>query len=171
MSRTISRSAVGHIQRNEKCSFWSSRKRKSRSEITSGGEAVTAFSQDLHQVVSQVASSQIQTEDGVGQSVTYWSKNISNLSYRLRYLFIRVWQTFVDGDGVGDTITRVQNDTGCTRNACYYFFFFYIINYYKVSDVKKLHPLLRGIVMHRQFHQITKFWMEIFQYNVVKTFK
>jgi hypothetical protein len=129
MSRTISRSAVGHIQRNEKCSFWSSRKRKSRSEITSGGEAVTAFSQDLHQVVSQVASSQIQTEDGVGQSVTYWSRNIQTWVIDLSYtVFIREWQTFVDGDGVGDTITRVQNDTGCTRNSCY--FFFYIINYY-----------------------------------------
>ena len=37
---------------------------------TSGGEAVATLGQDLHQVVSQVATSQIQTEDGVGQSVT-----------------------------------------------------------------------------------------------------
>merc|ERR1719169_220586 len=49
--------------------------------------------QDLHHVVSQVASSQIQTENGVGQGIT-----------------------LVDGDSVGDTITRVQDDTsGTTR--------------------------------------------------------
>jgi hypothetical protein len=41
--------------------------------FTGGGEAVTTFGQDLHQVVSQVTTSQIQTEDGVGQSVTYIS--------------------------------------------------------------------------------------------------
>merc|ERR1712183_940139 len=33
-------------------------------------ERVATLSQDLHQVVSQVASGQIQTHDGVGKSVT-----------------------------------------------------------------------------------------------------
>ena len=40
--------------------------------FSGGGEAVAALSQDLHQVVGQVATSQVQTEDGVGQSITCW---------------------------------------------------------------------------------------------------
>ena len=56
-----------------------------------GGEGVTSLGQDLHQVVGQVTSSQIQTEDGVGKGIT-----------------------LVDGDGVGDTITRVEHDSGGT---------------------------------------------------------
>merc|ERR1712200_367825 len=43
-----------------------------------GGERVAALSEDLHEVVSEVTASQVQTEDGVGESVT-----------------------LVDGDGVG----------------------------------------------------------------------
>src|SRR6185437_4791877 len=35
-----------------------------------GGEGVTTLSQDLHHVVSQVTTGEIQTEDGVGESVT-----------------------------------------------------------------------------------------------------
>ncbi len=54
----------------------------------SGGERVTTFSEDLHQVVGQITSGQVQTEDGVGQSVT-----------------------LVDGHGVGDTLTRVEYNT------------------------------------------------------------
>ena len=38
--------------------------------LSGGGEAVTAFSQDLHQVVGQIATSQVQTEDGMGQGIT-----------------------------------------------------------------------------------------------------
>ena len=58
-----------------------------------GGEAVSTLGQDLHEVVSQIATSQVQTEDGVGESVT-----------------------LVDGDGVGDTISRVEHDTsGASR--------------------------------------------------------
>ena len=46
----------------------------------SGGERVTTLSQDLHQVVSQVTASQVETEDSVGKGIS-----------------------FIDGDGVGDT--------------------------------------------------------------------
>jgi len=38
---------------------------------TGGGEAVTTLGEDLHEVVSQVTASQVQTEDGMGQSVTW----------------------------------------------------------------------------------------------------
>jgi len=62
--------------------------------LSGGGERVTALGQDLHQVVGQIATSQIQTEDGMGQSIT-----------------------LIDGDGVGDTITGVQNDTGGTTGS------------------------------------------------------
>jgi len=59
-----------------------------------GGERVTALRQDLHQVVGKITSSEIQTKDGVWQGVT-----------------------FVDGDSVRDTITRVQHDTGGTTGS------------------------------------------------------
>ena len=35
-----------------------------------GGESIASLGQDLHEVVSQITSSQIQTEDGVGQGIT-----------------------------------------------------------------------------------------------------
>jgi len=38
--------------------------------LSSGGERVTSLSQDLHQVVGQVAASQVQSEDGVGKGIT-----------------------------------------------------------------------------------------------------
>ena len=61
--------------------------------LGSGGEGVAALSEDLHEVVGQVTSSQVQTEDGVGEGIT-----------------------LVDGHGVGDTVTRVEHDTsGTTR--------------------------------------------------------
>merc|ERR1711889_45560 len=56
-----------------------------------GGERVAALSEDLHQVVGELTASQVQTEDGVGKSIT-----------------------LVDGDGVGDTIAGVHDDTGGT---------------------------------------------------------
>ena len=59
--------------------------------LGSGGERVSTLGQDLHEVIGQVTSSQVQTEDGVGESVS-----------------------LVDGDSVGDTITRVEHDTGGT---------------------------------------------------------
>ena len=44
--------------------------------------------QDLHQVVSQITTGKIETEDGVGQSIT-----------------------LIDGHSVGHTITAVQHNT------------------------------------------------------------
>jgi len=62
--------------------------------LGSGGEGITTLGQDLHEVVSQITTGQIETEDGVGKGIT-----------------------FVDGDSVGDTITRVQHNTsGTTRS-------------------------------------------------------
>merc|ERR1712170_21294 len=52
------------------------------------GEAVTTLGEDLHEVVSEISTSQIQTEDGVGQGVT-----------------------LVDGYCVGNTISGVQHNT------------------------------------------------------------
>ena len=58
-----------------------------------GREGVAALSQDLHQVVRQVTAGHVDTGNGV-----------------------RERETLVDGDDVGDTITRVEHDTrGATR--------------------------------------------------------
>merc|ERR1712001_632637 len=35
-----------------------------------GGERITALSKDLHQVVGELTASQVQTEDGMGKSIT-----------------------------------------------------------------------------------------------------
>ena len=56
-----------------------------------GGERVATLGEDLHQVVGQVATCQVQTENGVGQGVS-----------------------LVDGHGVGDAIARVEHDSGGT---------------------------------------------------------
>ena len=52
---------------------------------------VTTLGEDLHEVVGKIATSQVKTEDGVGESIT-----------------------LVDGDGMGNTITRVKHDTSST---------------------------------------------------------
>merc|ERR1719429_949669 len=62
--------------------------------LSSGGERVTTLSEDLHEVVGELTASQVQTEDGVGESIT-----------------------FIDGDVVGDTITRVHDHTGGTTRS------------------------------------------------------
>merc|ERR1739847_98147 len=59
--------------------------------LSSGGEGITTLSQDLHEVVGELTASQVQTEDGMGESIT-----------------------LIDGDGVGDTITRVHDNTSGT---------------------------------------------------------
>merc|ERR1712045_944880 len=59
--------------------------------LSSGGERVAPLGEDLHEVVSQLTASQVQTEDGVGEGIT-----------------------FIDGDGVGNTIAGVHDDTGGT---------------------------------------------------------
>merc|ERR1712176_119647 len=48
-----------------------------------GGEGVAALSEDLHEVVGQLTASKVQTDNGVGESIT-----------------------FIDGDTVGDTVTE-----------------------------------------------------------------
>ena len=53
-----------------------------------GGERVATLGEDLHQVICEVTSGQVQTEDGVGQGVA-----------------------LVDGDSVGHTVTGVEDDT------------------------------------------------------------
>merc|ERR1712095_90912 len=59
--------------------------------LSGGGERVAPLGEDLHEVVGQLTASQVQTEDGVGEGIT-----------------------FIDGDSVGDTITRVHDNTGGT---------------------------------------------------------
>merc|ERR1712029_504320 len=61
--------------------------------LSSGGERVSTLSEDLHEVVGEFTASQVQTEDGMGKSIT-----------------------FIDGDVVRDTISRVHDHTsGTTR--------------------------------------------------------
>merc|ERR1719369_2175877 len=50
---------------------------------------VASLGHDLHEVVGEVASGQVETQDGVRKSVT-----------------------LVDGDGVGDAIADVEDETG-----------------------------------------------------------
>ena len=38
--------------------------------LSRGGERVTTLGEDLHQVVGQITSSQVETQDGVGESIT-----------------------------------------------------------------------------------------------------
>merc|ERR1719266_2501794 len=62
--------------------------------LSSGGERVTTLSEDFHEVVGELTASQVQTKDGVGKSIT-----------------------FIDGDIVGDTVTRVHDHTGGTTRS------------------------------------------------------
>merc|ERR1712130_891851 len=59
--------------------------------LSGSGERVTTLSEDLHEVIGEFTASQVQTEDGMGKGIT-----------------------FIDGDVVGDTITRVHDHTGGT---------------------------------------------------------
>ena len=56
-----------------------------------GGEGVTTLHQVLDEEIGKIATSEIKTEDGV-----------------------RHGETFVNGHGVGDTITGVQHNTSCS---------------------------------------------------------
>merc|ERR1719245_926269 len=56
--------------------------------LSGGGERVASLGKDLHQVVGELTSSKIKTDNGVGESIT-----------------------LVDGDTVGDTVTGVHDDT------------------------------------------------------------
>merc|ERR1712018_642295 len=59
--------------------------------LSGGGERVATLGEDLHEVVGELTASQVETDNGVGKSIT-----------------------FIDGDAMGDTIARVHDDTGGT---------------------------------------------------------
>merc|ERR1712128_7326 len=59
--------------------------------LSSGGERVATLSEDLHEVVGQLKAIQVKTDNGVGEGIT-----------------------FINGDTVGDTVTRVHDDTSGT---------------------------------------------------------
>merc|ERR1712064_222045 len=59
--------------------------------LGSGGEGVASLGEDLHQVVGELTSSKVKTDDGVWESIT-----------------------LVDGDSMGDTVTGVHDDTSGT---------------------------------------------------------
>merc|ERR1712227_636089 len=59
--------------------------------LGSGGEAVSSLGKDLHEVVGELTSSKVKTDDGVWESIT-----------------------LIDGDTVGDTVTGVHDDTSGT---------------------------------------------------------
>merc|ERR1711894_361938 len=56
--------------------------------LSSGGERVATLSEDLHQVVCELTSSKIKTDNSMGKGIT-----------------------FIDGDTMGDTISRVHDNT------------------------------------------------------------
>merc|ERR1712202_123804 len=62
--------------------------------LSGGGERVATLSEDLHEVVGQLTSSKIKTDDGMGKSIT-----------------------FIDGDAMGDTISRIHDNTSGTAGS------------------------------------------------------
>jgi len=62
--------------------------------FSGGDEGVSSFSKDLHEVVSKISTGQVHTGNGVGKGIT-----------------------FIDWDIVGNTISRVQDDTGGTSGS------------------------------------------------------
>jgi len=62
--------------------------------LSSGGEGVASLGEDLHEVISEISASKIQSHDGVGKGIT-----------------------FIDGDCVGDTISGVEDDSGGTSGS------------------------------------------------------
>merc|ERR1712142_462612 len=59
--------------------------------LSGGGEGVATLGEDLHQVVGELTSSKIKTDNGMGEGIT-----------------------FIDGDTVGDTISGVHDNTSGT---------------------------------------------------------
>merc|ERR1719228_305326 len=59
--------------------------------LGSGGEGVATLGQDLHEVVGELTSSKVKTDNGMGEGIT-----------------------FIYGDTMGDTISRVHDDTSGT---------------------------------------------------------
>merc|ERR1739838_779346 len=59
--------------------------------LSGGGERVATLSEDLHEVVGQLTSSEIKTDNGMGKGIP-----------------------FIDWDSVGDTISGIHDDTSGT---------------------------------------------------------
>jgi hypothetical protein len=59
-----------------------------------GGKGITALGEDLHEIVSEVATGQVKTQDGVRKGVS-----------------------LVDGDGVRDAVSGIEDDTGGTTRS------------------------------------------------------
>merc|ERR1712243_153517 len=59
--------------------------------LSGGGERVATLSEDLHEVVGELTSSKIKTDNGMGEGIT-----------------------FIDGDTVGDAISGVRDNTSGT---------------------------------------------------------
>merc|ERR1712215_244611 len=59
--------------------------------LSSSGKGIATFSKDFHQVVGELTSSKIKTDNGMGESIT-----------------------FIDRDSMGDTITRVHDNASGT---------------------------------------------------------
>jgi hypothetical protein len=57
--------------------------------LSSGGERIAALSENLHEVVGELTASQVQAKNSMGEGIT-----------------------FIDGDSVGNTITRIHNNAG-----------------------------------------------------------
>lgn len=83
MSRTISRSAI-----KSKYNSFKFLKHTKFNKNTRGGEGVATFSQDLYQVVGQVATSQIQTDNTIGHSVTWYINELLKYAPILKNKFI-----------------------------------------------------------------------------------
>merc|ERR1719342_1758594 len=62
--------------------------------LSGGGERVATLGEDLHKVVGELTSSKVKTDDGMGEGIT-----------------------FINGDTVGDTISRVHDDTSGTSGS------------------------------------------------------
>lgn len=89
MSRTISRSAARDGGSWFQCKFsgGSQPQHPLPHPHTGGDEGVAPLSEDLHEVVSEVTASQVETHDGMGQSIA-----------------------LIDGHVVGDSIPRIKDD-------------------------------------------------------------
>merc|ERR1711964_458263 len=62
--------------------------------LSSGGERIATLSEDLHQVVGGLTSSKVKTDNSMGKGIT-----------------------FIDGDTMGDTISRVHDNTSGTAGS------------------------------------------------------
>merc|ERR1712228_553788 len=62
--------------------------------LSSGGEGVATLGEDFHQVVGEFTSSKVKTDNGMGKGIT-----------------------FIHRDSMGDTITRVHDNTSGTSRS------------------------------------------------------